>query len=74
MSIDDLRSEYPRLGFALYALEPGMPVTLEVHTPEGGLYTFTAPSVAAAIDRAFPATQPAVPLPTPPPITGSVFD
>lgn len=60
--IDTLRKRHPALGFALYALEPGAPVTFEVHD-DGELFAFTGPTAGAAIAEAFP--------PPPPP---NVFD
>lgn len=54
MTLDDIRAVRPHLGFALYAYAPGGPVTLEVHTPADGVFTFTAATEAAAIERAFP--------------------
>lgn len=70
-SLDDLRAERPELGFALYAITPGEPVTLEVHAPDGDVFTFHGPTEQAAIDRAFPPKTPEEPAPTPPP---SIFD
>jgi hypothetical protein len=55
VTLDDARKAYPRLGLALYALEPGGPVTLEVHDgATGGLFTFTRKTEAAALEQAFP--------------------
>ncbi|MGF7008137.1 hypothetical protein [Aminobacter sp. BE322] len=66
-SLDELRAAYPHLGFAVYALEPGGTVTLEVHTPDGQLFTWSAPTVDAAIARAFP-PETLEPEPAPPDI------
>jgi hypothetical protein len=52
--LDELRAAYPALGFSLFAMEPGEPVTLEIYTPDGQVYSFTGATVAAAIQRAFP--------------------
>ena len=68
---DAIRAENPDLGFALYALEPGGPVTLEIVTPDGGLFTFKGATAAAAIEAAFP--TPSV-SPTPPQPTTNVLD
>ena len=70
-SLDDLRREHPDLGLAVYAYSPGEPVTLEIHTPDGGVFTWTAPTVAEVIELAFPTTpdtaeEPALPEPTQP--------
>lgn len=54
--LDDLRAALPDCGFALYAYEPGGPVTLEVITPDGETFTFAGPTAAAAIARALPRT------------------
>lgn len=53
MCLDELRRQRPGLGFALYAIEPGARVTLEVHDA-GQVYTFEGPTAAAAITAAFP--------------------
>lgn len=66
MTLDELRAANPELAFAVYALEPGGPVTFEVHTPDGSFYTFLGESEAAAIAKAFPdagAAQAAHPAP-----------
>lgn len=65
MTLDELRAANPELAFAVYALEPGGPVTFEVHTPDGSFYTFLGESEAAAIAEAFPdiVREPAQPAP-----------
>jgi hypothetical protein len=65
-SLDELREQHPELGVTLYAMEPGGPVTLEVITPDGEVFSWTAPTAAAAIARAFP---PDMPEPEPAPTT-----
>lgn len=65
MTFDEARAAHPQLGFALYALEPGGPVTLEILTPEGDLFSFPAETAEDALAGAFPAPPPALP---------SVFD
>lgn len=62
MTLDDARSAYPHLGLAVYAFEPGGPVTLEVHAPNGQTWTFEAPTVASALAAAFPSEE-AAPAP-----------
>ena len=52
---DAIRAQHPDLAMALYAYEPGGPVTLEILTPDGRSYTFTGPTARAAIELAFPA-------------------
>ena len=64
-SLDDLRSEHPGLGFALYAIEPGSAVTLEVFADDQ-VFSFAGPTKTAVIDLAFPV------LPDPPP--ANIFD
>lgn len=54
MTFDELRAERPDLGFAVYAYEPDGPVTLEVLAAEGQ-FTFRGPTLADAIETAFPA-------------------
>ena len=53
-SLDGLRAAHPHLGFAIYALEPGKAVTLEVHTPDGQVFTWLAPTEEAVLIQAFP--------------------
>lgn len=74
-SLDDLRTARPDLAFALYAMDPGGPVTLEVHH-EGKVYTFKGATEADAIVAAFPPEQPdADDAPDTPPATpDSIFD
>jgi hypothetical protein len=67
MTLDDIRAAYPPLGFAIYALEPGGDVILEVHSPEA-LFTFTGPTTQAVLDAAFPPE----PIEAPPP--ANAFD
>lgn len=73
MSLDNARAAFPLLGLALYAYEPRGPVTLEVHTADGQTFSFTGPTEAAVIDRAFPSLAEAAPEPDPPP-PPNVFD
>lgn len=63
MNLDDARAAHPGFGYALYALEPGEPVTLEIIAMDGEIFTFRGPSEQAVLDLAFP--------PEPPP---NVFD
>lgn len=57
MTLDDARKLRRYLGFALYAYDANGPVTLEVHTPIGEVYTFIAASEAEAFNLAFPAPE-----------------
>lgn len=54
MTLDELRTKYPNLGFALYAYAPGALVTLEVHDERGDVFTFTGRTEREAIQSAFP--------------------
>ena len=54
MILDDIRTRYPTLGIAVFAMEPGQPVTIETYTPDGGVFSFTAMTVEAALAKAFP--------------------
>lgn len=75
MTLDDARAAFPLLGLALYAYEAGGPVTLEIHTPDGQTFTFTGPTEAAVIARAFPSLEAPAPEPEPEPTaTTNVFD
>lgn len=77
--LDTLRAKYPHLGFALYAYEPGGPVTLECITAEGKSFQFRGATAAAAMAEGFaddlPAAEahPSAPKPSANP-TPSVFD
>ncbi len=56
-TLDEARTAYPHLGMALYALDPGGPVTLETLTPEGDIFTFHGASEADVIEQAFPTAE-----------------
>lgn len=75
-SLDDLRETHPTLGFALYAMVPDEDVTLEVFTPDGGVFSFTGATAAAAIATAFPPATPQRPTLASPamPDEANVFD
>lgn len=68
--IDDLRTQHPRLGFALYALEPGGVVTLELLDEDGNVFTFRGKTAQQVLLTAFPPLPPPDPEPTP----ASIFD
>ena len=74
--LDALRAHYPELGFSLFAMEPGQPVTLEIYTPDEQVYSFTGNTVRAAIEKAFPLSSFTTPEPKQniPAVTASVFD
>jgi len=67
MTLDDLRAAHPQLGFAVYAMTPGEPVTLEVYSGED-VFSFTAATADEALALAFPPEPPA------PAVTSNVFD
>jgi len=54
MILDDIRARYPNLGISIYAIVPGEPATLEVIDPAGDVFSFTAPTVAECVAKAFP--------------------
>lgn len=72
MILDDIRARYPALSGALYFYEPGQPVTLEMIDDQGKSFSFTAPTVAECLERAFPELTPPEPEPEAP--AASVFD
>lgn len=72
-TLDDVRAKYPHLGLALYAYEPGKPVTLEVIASDGKTFSFAGPTEAAAIAAAFEDDE-APPAPVTPATTVNVFD
>lgn len=53
LSFDQIRLVYTGIGLALYAIEPGGPVTLEIMS-EGQVYRFDAGTAQEAIALAFP--------------------
>ena len=67
--LDDLRTRFPHLGFGVYAYEPGKPVTLEIHTPDGATHEIRGPTLGACISKAFPEMdeKPEPPAPEPEP-------
>jgi hypothetical protein len=73
-SLDDLRTARPDLALALYAMEPGGAVTLEIY--DGGqVYTFKGETEADAILAAFPVETPAPEAPSIPQLPDrSIFD
>ena len=71
MTLDDARRAYPGLGMAVYAIEPGGKVTLEVYADDGQIFSFAAPTEAAALAAAFPPEPEPEAAPEP---ASSVFD
>ncbi len=59
MTFDEIRARHPHFGFALYAYEPQGPVTFEVHTPEGDVFTSEQfPTSREAMASLFPSPTP----------------
>ena len=69
-SVDEARAAHPEFGFALYAYEPGRPVTLEIIAPDGSIARFDGQTEAAVLREAFPPEEPA-PAEDPAPITAT---
>lgn len=55
MEIDEIRKRTPGVGWALYALDPFGPVTLEAHLPDGRVLTWKGWTASEALQAAFPA-------------------
>lgn len=53
MTLDEARAARPELGFALYAMEPGGEVVLEVFA-DGDVFTFRGESEDEVLSIAFP--------------------
>lgn len=51
--IDRIRELFPHLSLAVYAYEPGQPVTVEAITPDGTRYSKTAQTAEAAFTSIF---------------------
>jgi len=78
--LDAVRSTYPHLGVALYAYEPGLGATLELHSA-GQTFTYRGATVGLAIRAAFPemfappSAPPVDAAPEPPPAPApDIFD
>lgn len=69
-SLDELRTLRPDLAFALFAMEPGQGVTLEIYHGDE-VYPFRGETVADAILSAFPPKPEETPAPATP---DSIFD
>lgn len=72
--LDELRSENPALGFALYAMEPRGAVTFEVYTPDGGTYAFVGATAEEAMNLAFPVGDTSAPANSDAEEPASIFD
>lgn len=53
-TIDEARAAHPSLGFCLYAIDPAEALTLEVHTPDGQVFSWLGPTEEAVLHQAFP--------------------
>jgi hypothetical protein len=73
MTLDAFRAKYAPLGFgaAVYAYDPSGEVTVEIHSPDGSIFTATAATEAAAFSNLFPEEKRHEP---PSPAAESVFD
>ena len=60
---DQARLQQPGVGFAVYALDPHGPVTLEAHLPDGTVLTWNGWTAADCFALAFPPA--ALPPPAP---------
>jgi len=70
MGYDALRAAHPDLAVSLYGLTPNGPVTLEVITPDGAVFTWVAATAREAIAAAFPPKPDDAPVPP----ENSIFD
>ena len=61
MTLDEIRTRFPFLAVAVYAFEPGGPVTVEVVSGET-TYTKSAPTEAEALAALFPEAPPPAPI------------
>lgn len=64
MILDDIRARYPAIGIAVFAMEPGQPVTIETYSGEQ-VFAFVGDTVDAALAKAFPEMMLAEPAPEP---------
>lgn len=53
-TLDEARGAHPHLGYAVYAIEAGGPVTLEIFTPDGQVFSFHGQSEEVVFLTAFP--------------------
>ena len=60
MTLDSLRQRLPEFGFAVYAFDPTGPVTVEVHAPDGSVFTRTGDTEDEAWAGLFPPAPPQV--------------
>lgn len=67
-TFDDLRAALPLTGLAVYAFDPGGPLTMELLTPDGRLLAIERATLAECIAAAMP-PKPPDPVPAP-----SIFD
>lgn len=54
MILDDIRARYPAIGIAVFAMEPGQPVTVETYATGGRVFSFSGATADAALAKAFP--------------------
>ena len=53
MILDEIRAKYPNLAFAVYAMEPGQPVTLETYI-DGDVFRWRELTIEECVAQAFP--------------------
>jgi len=71
---EEIRAANPDLQLYVYAVAPGE-VTLEIVTPDGQVYPFKGPTLADALETAFPSeADPALDPPEPSPMATDIFD
>lgn len=74
ISLDKARELNPELAFGVYALEPLGPVTLEIITPDGEVFSFQGLTEADALAKAFPETGIPITETTEAEPSASIFD
>lgn len=62
---DALRTRFPDLGICVYGMEPGQPVTLELHLPDGQVWERRGATLADAIAKLLPPAPAAAPAEPP---------
>lgn len=74
--LDTLRAALPSIGYAVYAIEPGAPVVLEVYFGDGTIMRFTGATETEAVAHAANAllAQPPAPETTTTAEADGIFD
>jgi hypothetical protein len=58
MTFDEIRENWPHLGLAVYAYEPGGPVTVEVLSADGSRFELSGLTLDETLGMLFPAPEP----------------